>query len=47
MSKVDKFNIHWQIVRVNARSIKNICEKIEYVMDQYIISIWNAFGRGK
>ena len=33
--RVNKFNIHWQIVRVKARSKKNICEKIKYVMDFY------------
>lgn len=28
---MNKFNIHWQIVRVNARKIKNVSEKIDYV----------------
>lgn len=31
--QINKFNIHWQIVRVNARSIKNASNKIKYVMN--------------
>lgn len=30
--KANKFNISWQIVRVNARSIKNVNDKVEYVL---------------
>ena len=30
--RINKFNIGWQIVRVQARSIKNIDKKIEHVM---------------
>lgn len=29
---VNKFNIHWQIVRTNARTIKDINNKIDYVL---------------
>lgn len=28
----NKFNIHWQIVRTKARSIKNVDDKISYVL---------------
>ena len=31
--KVNKFNIHWQIVRTKARRIKDATQKIEFVMD--------------
>lgn len=31
--KTNKFNISWQIVRVNARSIKDVNDKIRYVLD--------------
>lgn len=31
--KVNKFNISWQIVRVNARSIKNVDDKVRYVLE--------------
>ena len=29
----NKFNIHWQIVRVKARSIKDVDAKVDFVMD--------------
>jgi len=29
----NKFNIHWQLVRTKARSIKDVTEKIEYVLN--------------
>ena len=29
----NKFNIHWQLVRTNARGIKDVTEKIEYVLN--------------
>lgn len=32
MSSVNKFNIHWQIVRVDAKAIKDPQSKIDYVM---------------
>ena len=32
-NKTDKFNIHWQIVRTKARTIKNVNDKIDYVLD--------------
>lgn len=32
-SKTNKFNIHWQIVRTKARNIKNVDEKIDYVLN--------------
>jgi len=31
--QINKFNIHWQIVRVNARAIKVASQKIKYVME--------------
>jgi hypothetical protein len=31
-NRTNKFNIHWQIVRTNARDIKNVKEKIKYVL---------------
>jgi hypothetical protein len=31
-NKTNKFNIHWQIVRTKARSIKSVKEKLEYVL---------------
>jgi len=30
--KVNKFNIHWQIVRARAKDIKDVSTKIHYVM---------------
>lgn len=33
--KVDKYAIDWQIIRVKARSIKNVAEKVSYVMDWF------------
>jgi hypothetical protein len=30
--KTNKFNISWQIVRVNARSIKDVDDKVRYVL---------------
>ncbi len=32
-SATNKFNIHWQLVRTNARDIKDVTEKIEYVLN--------------
>jgi len=32
MAKTNKFNIHWQIVRTNARDIKDVDKKIQYVI---------------
>ena len=29
----NKFNIHWQLVRTKARKIKDVTEKIEYVLN--------------
>ena len=31
--KVNKFNIHWQIVRVDAKSIKKVDEKIKFIIN--------------
>jgi uncharacterized protein (DUF2236 family) len=31
-NRVNKFNIHWQIVRTKARKIKSVKEKLEYVL---------------
>jgi len=31
--KTNKFNIHWQITRVNAKSLKDVRQKVDYVMD--------------
>jgi hypothetical protein len=31
--QVNKFNIHWQIVRTNARDIKDVDDKISYVIE--------------
>ena len=33
MSKTNKFNIAWQLTRVNARQIKGVEEKIDYVLN--------------
>ena len=31
MKHVNKFNVHWQIVRMNAKSIKDVGKKLDYV----------------
>jgi len=31
--KVNKYNIHWQVVRFRAKDIRNVKQKLEYVMD--------------
>ena len=31
-TSTNKFNIHWQLVRTNAREIKDVEEKIDYVL---------------
>lgn len=31
--RVDKFNISWQIVRAKARNIKNVDDKIKYIVN--------------
>lgn len=31
----NKFNIHWQVVRVNARAIKDVSAKVAFVIDWY------------
>ena len=31
--RANKFNIHWQIVRTNARDIKDVDAKINHVMN--------------
>ena len=31
--QANKFNIHWQIVRANARDLKDVDDKISYVME--------------
>lgn len=31
--KVNKFNIHWQIVRADAKSIKKVDEKIKFIIN--------------
>ena len=41
--KVNKFNIHWQIVRVKARQIGNVFKKIEFVLD-YLFFHPNIFN---
>lgn len=33
--KVNKYAIDWQVIRVKARSIKNVSEKVRYVMDWF------------
>tara|TARA_R110000824_G_scaffold1445_3_gene7292 strand:- start:3867 stop:4271 length:405 start_codon:yes stop_codon:yes gene_type:complete len=33
MKRVNKFNIHWQLVRVNARAVKNVEDKIRFVIN--------------
>jgi hypothetical protein len=33
MATVNKFNIHWQIVRTKARKLKDVDAKIKYVLD--------------
>lgn len=40
---MNKFNIYWQIVRVNARSLKEVSEKIDYVKS-FIIKHPNIFN---
>lgn len=40
---MNKFNIHWQIVRVNARDLKDVGEKIDYVK-QFIVKHPNIFN---
>lgn len=32
-NKTNKFNIHWQIIRTNAKGIKNPDEKLKYVLN--------------
>jgi hypothetical protein len=40
---MNKFNIHWQIVRVNARKLKDVGEKIDYVK-RFIVKHPNIFN---
>lgn len=40
---MNKFNIHWQIVRVNARDLKDVGDKIDYVK-RFIVKHPNIFN---
>lgn len=45
-NKVNKFDINWQIVRTKARSIKDVGEKLEYVLSFLRKSpTFNNYGR--
>lgn len=43
LEKTNKFNIYWQIVRTNAKNIKNIDDKIEYIK-KFLISQPNIYN---
>ena len=46
MATVNKFNIHWQIVRVDARAIKDPAKKITFVL-KFLNSHKNAHNYGR
>jgi hypothetical protein len=46
MAIVNKFNIHWQIVRVDARKIKDPAKKIEFVL-QFLDKHKNVHNYGR
>lgn len=45
-SRVNKFNIKWQIARVNARDIKDVDDKIDHVM-KFLDSNKNVHNYGR
>lgn len=50
--KVNKFNIHWQIVRMKAKNIKDVSAKLKYVYDfledyKNIHNYWRVYNWAK
>ena len=50
--KVNKFNIHWQIVRMKAKKIKDVEKKLKYVYDfledhKNIHNYWRVYNWAK